>query len=172
MSFEKEREDLEQALKATYTPRWLSTLVAAVFYGFLLVRYDLTDRVLGLDTGQFGWVLACIPLLFVTLLPCHFVGSTYLGPLLFHKFTGLYYRWERMAYARACGYDVNSLAPILTQAALFGVYWAMADLASDPIPFLRNIWIYTLLTVVLALALSAALYSLLFWLYARRSGLS
>jgi hypothetical protein len=172
MSFEKEREDLEQALKATYTPRWLSTVVAAVFYGFLLVRYDITDRVLGLDTGQFGWVLGCVALMFATLLPCTFGGSTYLGPLLFYRFTGLYYRLERMAYARAGGYDVNGLAPILTQAALFGGYWAMVDLASDPIPFLRNIWIYTLLTIVLALGVSAALYSVLFWHYARRSGLS
>jgi hypothetical protein len=54
MSFEQERKNLEQALKGTLTPRWLSTVLAAVFYGFLLVRYDLTDQVLGLNTGQFG----------------------------------------------------------------------------------------------------------------------
>jgi hypothetical protein len=168
MSFAQEREDLEQALQASYTPGWVSSVVAIVFYGFLLIRYDVTDRVLGLSAGGFGWVLAYTALLFVALLPCHFLGSTYLGPILFHRFTGLFYRRERMAYARAGGYDVNSLAPILTEAALFGVYWWTAEMTPDPVSFLRSIWFYLLLTIALALGLSAAAYSLLFWGYARR----
>jgi hypothetical protein len=112
-------------------------------------------------------VLLYVAMLFIALLPCHFLGSTYLGPILFHKFTGLYYRRERMAYARAGGYDVDSLTPILTQAALFGAYWGTAQITPDPISFLRSVWVYILLAIVLTLALSCGLYSLLFLRYGR-----
>ena len=168
MSFQQQREDLEQALNSAFTPRWLGSVVTIVFYGFLLIRYDITNTALGLGAETFLGVLAWIPLLFVSGCVGLFLTSTYMGPLLFHRFTGLYYRMERMAFARAGGYDVSGLTPWLVQAALFGLYWWTSVLSPDPLPLLRTIWIFSLLTVVLTVVVSGGLYCLLFWRFSRR----
>ncbi len=168
MGFEQEREDLEQALNSGFTPRWLSTVVVLAFYGFMLIWHGITSTALGLGVESFLGVLAWMPLLFFSGCSGLFLTVTYIGPLLFHHFTGLYYRRERIAYARAGGYDVNQLPPWLVQAALFGVWWWTSDQVPDPLPLPRSIWLFALLCIVLNLAVSAGLYALLFWRVGRR----
>lgn len=152
--------DLQQALNAAYVPRWLSSILAFAFYGFLLVKPDIASTVLGLGGARFWTVLLWVGALFVALGFGTMVCATFIGPLLFHRFTGISYRNDRLSFARAGGYDVNGLTPIGAQIVLFAVWWAIP--AEGAINSLRSGWIFVLLSLLLSIAAATGLYTILF----------
>lgn len=155
-----EVEDLQQALNAAFLPNWLSSVLALVFYGFLLVKPDIAGAVLGLGGATFWTALVWVIALFVALVVSTIICTTYIGPILFHRFTDIYYRTDRLSFARAGGYEVNRLTPIGSQIALFAVYWAMSNESS--IAVVRSGWAFAILSVVLTILLSTGLYTILF----------
>lgn len=161
-----EIDDLQQALNAAYLPRWLSSVLALIFYGFLLVKPEITAAVLGLHSAGFGNILLWVGGLFLALMPGAMICSTYIGPVLFHRFTGIYYRQDRLSYARAGGFDVNGMAGIGSQILMFGVWWAIP--AQTSLNAARSGWGFILLSLLLSIGMASFIYSILFIRHGRR----
>lgn len=144
------------AASQSYVPRWLDSLVSLGFFIFLVVDRETTARVLDLSSGSFGTVLLWTLVAFAAAGASTFFTHTYIGPMLFYARTGISYREDRMAYARAGGYDFDRLVPRLALIGLFGVLWATSDSTSDPVGFVRSGWGYALSTFVVTIVLTIA----------------
>ncbi len=72
--------------------------------------------------------------------------------VMYTRYTGrIYTRGDRVGFARAGGYDIGRWAPIIAFLAVFGVYWGTFHRFSfDPISFIRNPWLFILISVVIA----------------------
>lgn len=163
----KDVENFLGAANKAYLPRWLHDVLWLGFYAFVLVKFGITSQALGLRSTGFGSVAAWVGAMFASWCLCLFITHTFVGPALFYSFTRISYRSDRMAYARAGGYDADKWPILLTQAGLFGFYWWTSRTEPDPIAFARGGWGFILSSVVLAIPLTTIVCSIAFSSFAR-----
>jgi hypothetical protein len=166
--FASDFENNYKAMRNPYIPRWVFDILYAALYAFLLVKYSVTSRVLGLNSTSFLEVLLWVILMFIII---EFVWGSFLhiivGPSLFYKYTGMVYQESYFEYGRAGGYDIRYLSVLLTHVGVLGIYWWTSTISPDPIAAFRDIGWCIGATILVSLILHVVLSRLAFKLYAQ-----
>jgi hypothetical protein len=159
-------EDAELAHSKTYfMSAWVQTIAYAAIQIFLLINYNMTSQVLGINPSSFIWVLVWLFVLYVVLYIIIGIVVTSIGHSLFYKYTGTIYVKNRMEYAYTGAYDLERLHAMIAQIAVFGIFWWTLQMDVDPIANIRSGWFFVLSCCVISIVLSVILYNILFSLY-------
>lgn len=101
---------------------------------------------IGAPTNWGDWTLfVWLGVAFLAALACI---STVSG--VYYRYTGRVYTKDRIGFAKAGGYDIGSIAPLLGYGATYALYRFTFSAGNDPIEVIRSPWLFTVTGAVVA----------------------